>query len=251
MNELEFIKGAYKALIDRGIITEADLEPSSVTDEMLNDLEKELDVKLPTLLRTYLKMYSHHISMLMAAVPEDLYSKDTEIMGQPKNMTPEEIASMDEDKRTEIDAVWSVILRVPKEDPLRDIRNYIEGFRETIDYLEDKNISSEDIKRFIPIGEWMSAGPLCIDTSISDEVFDLQDSDTWKIRWFDHEEFDWKSAGYISENGQITGDILFPDFETFILIYFYGVYDKTYFAMLEEEEEEKPDMSTWKEIVYR
>ena len=35
-DEKAFVKGAYQALIDRGIITEDMLMPSTVTDEMMH-----------------------------------------------------------------------------------------------------------------------------------------------------------------------------------------------------------------------
>ncbi len=53
-DEKAFVKGAYQALIDRGVITEDLLTPSTVTDEMLDAFEQEYDVKMPSLLRVYL-----------------------------------------------------------------------------------------------------------------------------------------------------------------------------------------------------
>lgn len=44
-NEKAFVKGAYQALIDRGVITEDMLMPSTVTDEMLDAFEREYDVR--------------------------------------------------------------------------------------------------------------------------------------------------------------------------------------------------------------
>lgn len=48
-DEKAFVKGAYQALIDRGVITEDMLSPSTVTDEMLDAFEREYEVKLPSL----------------------------------------------------------------------------------------------------------------------------------------------------------------------------------------------------------
>lgn len=46
VEEENFIKEAYQVLIERGVITEDMLSPSTVTDEMLEEFEQEFDVKL-------------------------------------------------------------------------------------------------------------------------------------------------------------------------------------------------------------
>lgn len=88
LEEENFIKEAYQALIERGVITEDMLSPSTVTDEMLEEFEQEFDVKLPSILRTYLKTYCHNICSLRAPIPmDDLASSYNSVMHQIQSMS--------------------------------------------------------------------------------------------------------------------------------------------------------------------
>lgn len=250
MNEENYIKAAYKALMERGVITEDMLTPSTVTDEMLDALEEEFAIKLPSLLRTYFKTYCHNITSLCAAVPmDDICAPDIDIICQIQSMSSNEIKNLDEDEQPYLELWWCGILPIPQENPLGYFREMIEGFRETADYVEGCEVTSKDLMHFIPFADWQVAGAMCIDTNKKKEDISLEDTDTWQISWFDHEEFDWEEAEYISEDGAILGDKVLPDFESFIRLYFYGIYDELYCMQAEEEGEVQPDKSCWCESI--
>lgn len=249
-DEENYIKAAYKSLIERGVITEDMLTPSTVTDEMLDSLEKEFEVKLPSLLRTYFKTYCHNITALCAPVPmDDICTPDADVVFQIQSMSSEEIKKLSYDEQPYLELWWCGILPIPQENPLEHFRDMILGFREISDYLEGDKVTSKELMHFIPFADWQTAGAMCIDTNMKKENIDLEDTDTWQISWFDHEEFDWKDAEYINEKGVILGDKVLPDFESFIRLYFYGIYDELYCIQTEEEEEEQPDKSSWSELL--
>jgi hypothetical protein len=247
MGSAEFMKGAFDALITRGVIDSSALADVSISDEEFEAFENEHEIQIPEEVRAYLRAYGHSFNMLAAAVPDDLYGHSPCIVDVNKqiNMEPEEIAELEEDDQFDLSVTWSDFIKVDKDDPLKDIGEAIEGFREFASYVKSPEIDSERIKRFLPIGDWMSAGPLCIDTSKKKENIDIDNPETWQIRWFDHELFDWEKEGYIGEDGDIVGDIMFPDFETFIKLYFYGAFDGAYLAQCEDWEENPEDKSTW------
>lgn len=246
LEEKDYIKAAYQALIERGVITEDMLSPSTVTDEMLDSFEQEFDVKLPSILRTYLKTYCHNIYSLRAPVPmDDICGVSNDVMRQIQSMSSKEIKELDEEERPYLGLWWCQMLPIPKKDPLKYFRDIMEGYREIIDYLEDSELTLEDIKQFVPFADWQGAGALCFDMNRKEENIDLENPDTWQICWFDHEEFNWEEAAYIDDEGIVTGDKIFPNFESFFNVYFYGIYDKLYDACWEEDGEEQPDKKSW------
>ena len=247
MNSEVFMKGAFDALVTRGVIDGSAFTEVSISDEEFEAFEKEHEIQIPEEVRAYLRAYGHSFNMLAAAVPEDLYGHSDYVVDINKqiNMTPEEIAELDEDDQFDLAVTWSNFIKVDKDNPLKDIGDAIEGFRGYASCIESPEIDEEKIKRFLPIGEWMSAGALCIDTSKKKEDVDLDDPDTWQIRWFDHEVFDWEDEEYIGEDGDIVGAVMFPDFESFIKLYFYGAFDEAYLAQCEDWEEDPEDKSTW------
>lgn len=248
-DEKAFVKGAYQALIDRGIITENMLMPSTVTDELLDAFEQEYDVKLPSLLRVYLQTYCHYIDGLSAPVPDDdLIDEDEDTMRQIRDMSVDGIKKLSADELPYVDLIWCDMFPIPQDDPLSVFRAAIEGFRTVVDCLDEEDgLSEEDIKQFIPFADWMSAGPLCIDTSIRKEDISYEDADTWQVCWFDHEEFHWKQKGveYINDEGIVVGDRKLADFKCFLQLYFYGIYDRNYEMQLEKDGEDMPDKSKW------
>lgn len=208
--EEKYIKEAYQALIDRGVITEDMLIPSNVSDEMLDKFENKYDVKLPSIFRTYLKTYCHNIGMLCAAVPEDMYEEDFVYMEKLQK------GEADIDDEPSVSHCWSGIMAVPKEDPLHFLCESIEGFRECTDYIENNVATPEKMKDFVVFGDWMGAGALCFDLKVNEEDVKTDNSDTWQVCWFDHEEFDWEEIEYVDSEGNITGDKIFPSFKAFI-----------------------------------
>lgn len=246
--EKAFVKDAYQALIDRGVITEDMLSPSTVTDEMLDEFEQKYDVKLPSLLRVYLQTYCHNIDGLTAPVPDDIYALDEYTMRQIRDMSIDEINELDENKLPYVEPELCVMFPIPQEDPLGAFREAVQVFREVVDWLDEEDgLTEDDVKQFIPFADWMGAGPLCIDTSIAADDIRCEDNNTWQICWFDHEEFHWKQKGveYINDEGVVVGDKMLADFKCFLRLYFYGIYDKNYEMQLEEDGEELPNKSEW------
>lgn len=247
--EKAFVKGAYQALIDRGVITEDMLMPSTVTDEMLDAFEQEYDVKLPSLLRVYLQTYCHNIDGLNAPVPsDDLIDQDEDVMRQIRSMDIDEINELSQDELPYVELVWCEMFPIPQENPLGVFREWMEGFRTIVDCMDEEDCLSEnDIKQFIPFADWMSAGPLCIDTNICEDDIACEDGDTWQVCWFDHEEFHWREKGveYVNDEGVVVGDKKLADFKCFLRLYFYGIYDKNYEMQLEEDGEDIPDKREW------
>lgn len=247
MGSAEFMKGAFDALVARGVIDSSVLTEVSISDEEFEAFEKEHEIQIPEEVRAYLRAYGHSFFMLAAPVPEDLYGHSDYVVDISKqiHMTPEEIAGLDEDDQFDLTVTWSNFIKVDKDAPLKNLGDILEGFRGYASCVENPEIDEEKIKRFLPIGEWMSAGALCIDTSKKKEDVDYDNPDTWQIRWFDHEELDWEREEYIGEDGDIIGAVMFPDFETFIKLYFYGAFDEAYLAQCEDWEEDPEDKSTW------
>lgn len=247
--EQDYIKAAYQALIDRGVITADMLSPSTVTDEMLDSFEQEFEVKLPSLLRTYLKTYCHNINALFAPVPmDDISMADSDVARQIQSASVEDILALDEEELPYLEMWWCGIFPIPQDDPLKYYRDAMAGFRVIVDYPEDSELTENDIKQFIPFADWQGAGMLCIDTTKSDAALTADEPDTWQVCWFDHEEFDWNQAEYINENGVVTGDKIVPDFQSFLRLYFFGIYDELYCRWTEEDGEEVPDKREWCEV---
>ena len=241
LEEEKYIKEAYKALINREIINEDMLTPSTVTDEMLDEFEKKYEVKMPSLFRTYMKTYCHNIGMLCTSVPVDMNEDDLIYMEQMES------GQADLSNAPEIGECWCGIIPLPEKDPLHYLCNIIEGFREYSDYVENDVVTPEKLKKFIPFADWMNAGPLCFDLNVREDYIKTNDPNTWQICWFDHEEFDWEYMEYVDAHGVITGDKIFPDFKAFIDLYFYGKFDDAYEIQLKEDDEELPDKSKWYE----
>lgn len=248
LDEKAFVKGAYQALIDRGVITEDMLSPSTVTDELLDAFEQEYDVKLPSLLRVYLQTYCHNIDRLYAPVPEDdLIDQNEDTMRQIMSMEINEINELSQEELPYVELCLCEMFPIPREDPLKVFREAIEGLRDTADCMGEDGLSAEDVKQFIPFADWMSAGPLCIDTSIDEDTVTCEDVETWQVCWFDHEELHWKEKGveYVDDEGRVVGDTRMADFRCFLRLYFYGIYDRNYEVQSEDGGEEIPDKSEW------
>lgn len=246
MADNNIMKGAREALIRRGIISSNDLFEVTITDEQFRQFEEEMEVSVPEELKAYLRAGGHRFSMLNAAVPtDDIYDKTEEVLRQIKEAPLDGALDMD-DEMPYLETIWSNVLTAGEEDPFAELRETMEGFRLFAKLAKNVEFNRDDAKRFIPIGGWMSAGALCIDTSKKKEDVRLDDPDTWQLRWFDHDEFDWSAVGYVDDNHELKGDILFPDFESFIRLYFYGIYDEAYKRQQEDEGEEIPEFSMWK-----
>lgn len=75
---------------------------------------------------------------------------------------------------------------------------------------------------FIPIGDWGDGfGPLCIDTNKSVQLVEYNNTKTWTMVWFDHEEF-WGGENY--EDFAYAAIPAAPDFREFMEWYFLDKY---------------------------
>ena len=62
--EEQFVKGAFQALIDRGVASKSMLTPSTVTDADIDRFEQTFGVKLPSIFRSYLKAYCYDFTVI-------------------------------------------------------------------------------------------------------------------------------------------------------------------------------------------
>ena len=222
-NDKIFVRGAFQALIDRGVAKPEDFSPSMVSDVDIRAFEKKYDVILPSLMKAYLQAYCYNFSWIRSPVPCDI---------EPFTIQSNEY---------EMHLLWLELLSVPMENPLEDLAKRLEGFREiaTDEYLS--GMTQESIAHLLPIGDWYAgAGALCIDLRVNEEDVDIRDRKTWSLHFFDHEEFDWQKC-YTDDKGMASGQKVVPDFRTLLEWYFYGKFDKAY----EEDEVEKPDYASY------
>ena len=215
--EEQFVKGAFQALIDRGVASKSMLTPSTVTDADIDRFEQTFGVKLPSIFRSYLKAYCYDFTVICAPIPVDGMEYDE--LGSEKGLW------------------WFELLSLPKEDPLKNLYGLMESFRSVTTHKDLVNMKLNQIKQFVPIGEW--DGPFCID--ISQSEIDADKPDTWQLCQFDQTAFDWETAGYIDDQGVVKGEKIMPDFKTLLELYFYGKYDREYEQQLRERGDEMPD----------
>lgn len=221
----KFMKEAEEKLVERGVAKAELFSPSTVTAEEIEEFEERFQVTLPEILKAYLSTSCFDFNYIMAAVPVDI---DAETI---------------QDEEYECEELWLNILSVPKEQPLKDLYESMERFREVISQGL-YGVTLEDAKNFLVIGDWMAgAGPLCIDLSKPDEQVDMEDESTWNICWFDHEEFNW-NEDYM-ENGVLEGDPVAPNFKTLLELYFCGTFDERYEKQCEEDGVKPSSRSTW------
>lgn len=209
--ELRFVNGAFEALVRRGVAKENMFAPSTVTDGELDAFEKQFDVKLPSLFRTFLSAFCYDFSVICAPIPVD------GLENAPQNC--------------EKGLWWIELIALPKENPLKNLYGSMESFREVCTNKDLVGLELESIRRLVPIGEW--DGTLCID---------LTDG---TLCSFDQTEFDWKKAGYLDEKNIAHGVKRMADFKELLELYFYGKYDAEYEKQLAENKEGKPDYAAY------
>ena len=64
------MKGAFDALVARGVIEGSALTEASISDDEFDALEKECDIKIPDEVRAYQRACGHTFNILAAPVPE-------------------------------------------------------------------------------------------------------------------------------------------------------------------------------------
>lgn len=216
---LDEIKEAFGALVERGIIDANDLEESTVTDEMLEEFEQEMEIKIPEWFKTYLKAYAQNIKGYQFPEIGDLTSFPVDVIKMVFDGNKDALNRYYGDEEVASMFYYNPMI-VPHQNPLGPLKDAIEELRDYAEY--DENIDVEQLKKFLPIAD--CAGFVCIDTSIDENNVDYEDPSTWSIRWFDHEEFDFEEAGYMDDAGNITGNIMFPTFKAFMEIHFKGIF---------------------------
>lgn len=209
--EERFVADAFAALVRRGVAKQNMFAPSAVTNQEIDAFEKRFAVKLPSLFRTYLSAYCYDFSVICAPIPVDGLENVRE--------------------NCEKGLWWIELLALPKENPLKNLYGLMESFREVCTNQDLVGLDLESIRALVPIGEW--DGTLCID--LSDGT----------LRSFGQTEFDWKSAGYLDENGIAHGVRRMSGFQELLELYFYGKYDAEYEKQIAESQEEQPDYAAY------
>lgn len=209
--EESFVKGAFEALVTRGVAERGMFTQSNVTQQELDAFEERFGVKLPSLFRIYLSTYCYDFSVICAPIPVDGLENAKE--------------------NGEKWLWWIELLSLPKEEPLKNLYGLMESFREVCTNKELLGLTLENVRNLVPIGEW--DGTLCIDLSDGG------------LCSFSQAEFDWKKAGYLDEKGIAHGIKRMVDFKMLLDLYFYGKYDREYEIQIAKNNEEKPDYTTY------
>ena len=191
--EAEFVEQAFEKLKERGWFADQELERSTVTEEEIAAFEAKHQVTLPSLYKAYLMSYRIPDREYIMSIAEDP-NRDWEYSGGP---------------------LW---LDLRGAVMMEELENWMESFQEIRDYCD---LPEESFRYLIPIGDWGAGwGPLCLDLSREGKV-DPQNTDTWSVVWFDHEDFEWEQS-YLGEDGLLHGQSAAPDFKTLLEWYFCG-----------------------------
>ena len=147
-----YVEGAFQALKDRGWFQKTGLVPTGVIDREIAEFEAESELKLPTLLKAFLKSYR----------------MDFDLWGI--------IHEVDFDTRP-----WPISLN----NSVKELRINWAGFREI---AADYGAAPEQYGHFLPIGMWESDF-LVWDLSRSENQVDAEDwGESWVLRSFPHDE---------------------------------------------------------------
>ena len=187
MNENQkFIKECFLKLVEMGKIDDDDFEPSTITDEELDDLQKKYNIIFPQFYRDFLKTYFYEFEELYGVV-------DDEIAGYTKQY---------------------VEILPNKNDGLKYL---------VADWDEDNKLGLQLMANgYIHIGTWGGSwGPLCIDTHKSIENIDYDDYSTWSLVWFEFDEF---FGGETLEDYIEAAQPAAPDLKELMEWYFLGKY---------------------------
>lgn len=144
----EFIDQCFQSLIQRGVISAADLTPSTVTTKDIQQLERKWEIKLPALFKTYLMAYHYKFDKLIAVVPK--------LHGEYKEQ-------------------WVQIFTLPEENTMQHLEEYFTCLNEALSLTKNG---------YVRIGDWGDGwGALCLKLNLSGKSnFDRP------LVWFDHEE---------------------------------------------------------------
>lgn len=203
--EKEFVAGAFQKLKERGWFPGQDLEPSTITEQEIAAFEQEYQVTLPSLYKAFLTSFR---------LPESDSNSICSVIERSGDFGP----------------LWLMIDSPRTMSEIAERMEVLQEIREFCDLPEDC------FRNLIPIGDWGAGwGPLCIDLSKPESEADENNSRTWSLVWFDHEEFDWDER-YLGDDGLLHGRKALPDLKTLLELYFYGALEDKY----EQEEGVKP-----------
>lgn len=190
--EEAFVINACQRLMERGWLPGEEFEPSSISAQEITSFEREYQLTLPSLYKTFLTSY--HL---------------------PRRASLQ-ICSILEDEDGGLDLLWTEIHRPNSMGEVAKRMEILQQIREFCDLPEDC------FRNLIPIGDWGAGwGPLCLDLSRPEDKVDKNDMHTWSLVWFDHEVFDWDKQ-YLCNDGFLHGSEALPDFKTLLELYFYG-----------------------------
>lgn len=217
--EREFVAGAFQKLKERGWFPGEEFDPSPITEQEIVAFEREHQVTLPSLYKTYLTSFCF-----------------------PKNLRgSSQICSIVGDDDDDIGALW---LEIDSPRAMSEISQRMEILQEIRDFCE---LPEGCFQNLIPIGDWGAGwGPLCIDLSQPEDKIDEKDESTWSLVWFDHEEFDWDQQ-YLGEDGLLHGEKALPNLKVLLESYFYGALEERF----EREEGIKPTYEWYQDSLRR
>lgn len=157
----EKIRQYFENLIERGIISREELSPSTVMPEQIEALERECGVTFPEVFKEYLMTYCYDFTTIQGVAL---------------------------DSCGELDRQYMEFINIPKENPLKLLREFLEGIRGT----GEECFADGDIflrNGYLPFGDYGAGwGVCCFDTKKKESDVDFDDPETWTVVWFDHEE---------------------------------------------------------------
>lgn len=214
--EREFIAGAFQKLKERGWFPGQEFEPSVITEQEIAAFEKEHQMTLPSLYKTFLTA---------CRFPQNKLNSICSIIEEDEDLGPQWLTIYSPKTMGELSERMEV---------LQEIRNFCE-------------LPADCFRNLLPIGDWGAGwGPLCIDLSRPENEVDENNEDTWSLVWFDHEDFDWDEQ-YLGEDGLLHGMGALPNLRTLLDWYFYGVLEERF----EQEEGIKPTYEWYQETLRR
>ncbi len=216
--EKNFVEQACRKLQERGWFPGERFVPSAITEQDIAAFEREHQVALPSLYRTFLTSF---------ALPQEP-QKDIHICAAVYDMG-------------DLGPLW---LELDRPQTMQDVSERMDFLQEIRDFCD---LPEGCFRNLIPIGDWGAGwGPLCIDLSRPEDRVDEDDEDTWSLVWFDHEDFDWDEE-YLGGDGLLHGQAALPSFRVLLDWYFCGALEAQY----EQEEGVKPTYQWYQDTLKR
>ena len=214
--ERNFIEKAFQKLRERGWFPGEEWKPSAITGQEIAAFEREHQVVLPSLYKTFLTSFW---------LPRNEGNCICSIIENDGDIAP----------------LW-LMLDSPR--TMEKISERMEILQEIRDFCD---LPKNCFRGLIPIGDWGAGwGPLCIDLSRPESQVDENNESTWSLVWFDHEEFEWDKR-YLGKDGLLHGRAALPDLKTLLELYFCGALE----GRFEQEEGIKPAYEWYQDTLKR